>query len=433
MATMEEQIEVEIGHMSGGVAIEALSRAETDIQIATAKRYPRSIKEFKRTAMELATLDEETAASCFYSIPRAGKRIEGPSVRLAEIIAYGWTNIRAEADVVAIDDTFITAMGSCFDLERNQAARVRVKRQITDRKGKRLPDDMVRVIGQAACKIAYREAVFTVVPRALFKDVYEAARETSIGKALSMQQRRANAFEWFNKAGVSEDRVLTLLDRKGVDDTTMDDLVTLKGLSTAIKEGELSIDEAFPTTNENTKEGSRAADIDQRAAQAAEQNGGKKAEPAKSEPSKAETKQGRTRKAAAAEKAAPAEQVDKTTGEVTTVDPVTAAEEAEYEAAMAAQEAEQEQAAAAIDPKLEAVNERYLKLAVARGLGGDAAREKFERNLAAGGLVGSADRTDWRKIDFMSASAELEAMGAGPATPAGEEEEEDETADLLPS
>lgn len=233
--------------LSGSIALEAISRAEIDIQISTAKAYPRSIKEFKRTALELATLDEETAASMYYNIPRAGKRIEGASVRMAEVLVYSWANIRAEADVVAIDEKFVTSMGLAFDLEKNTAARVRVKRRITDSRGKRYNDDMIVVTSNAANSIAYREAVFKVIPRSLWKDVYEAAKETSLGKAMSFQQRREHAMEWFvQKVGVSEERVLASLGRKGLADMTLDDLVVLTGIRTAIKDGELAVDDAFP-------------------------------------------------------------------------------------------------------------------------------------------------------------------------------------------
>ena len=66
-------------------AMVAVARAEIDTQIATARAYPRSLKRFRETATTMATLDEKTAASCFYALPRGGKSIMGPSARLAEI------------------------------------------------------------------------------------------------------------------------------------------------------------------------------------------------------------------------------------------------------------------------------------------------------------------------------------------------------------
>lgn len=239
----EPAIEAEIVDMS--IALTAMTRGEIDIQIATAKAYPRSIKEFKRQALELACLDEETAGSMFYSLRRSGKAIEGPSVRLAEVIRYSWEHIRAESFVSAIDDKFVTATGTCFDLQKNIASRVSVKRRITDKNGNRFNDDMIGVTSNAACSIAMREATFRVIPRALFKDVYEAARRTAVGDEKTIAERRARAIHLFEKIGITKEQIFGKLGRKGIDEITLDDLAFLTGLKTSIQDGEISKEEAF--------------------------------------------------------------------------------------------------------------------------------------------------------------------------------------------
>jgi len=50
---------------------------------------------------------------------------------------------------------------------------------------------------------------------------------------------------YFQKMGVPEARVLAQLGVHGVEDITLDHLATLKGLATAIKEGDTTVDEAF--------------------------------------------------------------------------------------------------------------------------------------------------------------------------------------------
>jgi hypothetical protein len=226
-------------------AIDAITRSEIDIQIATAKRFPRSIAAFLQQAREMATLDEETAASMFYVLPRAGKKIEGPSVRLAEIVGSAWGNLRYGARVVEIGATHVTAQGACFDLEKNIAANIEVRRRITNKDGRRYNDDMIGTTCNAAASIALRQAIFKVIPFTYVKAIYEDARTISIGKALTMEQRRARAFEWFAKLGVSEAQVLTMLEQKGIEDVTTEDLIVLTGLRTAIKDGETTVAEAF--------------------------------------------------------------------------------------------------------------------------------------------------------------------------------------------
>ena len=138
----------------GGGTLLAVRGQDVDIQIATARQYPRNITAFKRQAMDMATLDDETAASCFYCLPRGGKKIMGPSARLAEIVASAWGNMRAQSKVVEVNDKEVVAEGACWDLEKNVLISVQVRRRITDSKGIRFNDDMIVVTGNAASSIA---------------------------------------------------------------------------------------------------------------------------------------------------------------------------------------------------------------------------------------------------------------------------------------
>ena len=239
----DEPLEPEI--VDGSHMLAAINRAEIDVQIATAKQYPRSIKTFKDKVRTLATIDEETAGSCFYALPREGKTIEGPSIRFAEIVGSSWTNLRYGARIVSIDEKHVTAQGACFDLENNVAATVEVKRRITNKYGKRYGDDMITVTSQAAMSIALRNAIFRVVPFALVKDIYEEARAASIGKGKTMAQRRQAAVDVFAKWGVGADKMCLIAGRPSLDDLDDEALIRLRGIVTAIREGDTTIDEVL--------------------------------------------------------------------------------------------------------------------------------------------------------------------------------------------
>lgn len=230
----------------GGSALEAITRGEIDMQVATAKRFPRSISKFKSDAVTMATLDEETAASCFYTLKRAGKVIEGPAVRLAEIVATCWGNIRTQARVIAEDGRFVTAQGIAWDMERNNLASMETQRRITNSKGHTYSDDMIGVTANAAAAIAYRNAVFKIVPNALVRAVYREARKAALGDAKTLVQRRQAAIEWFAKAGISLQQLLAYLERGGIDDIGLEELGILTGTRTAITEGTTTLDETFP-------------------------------------------------------------------------------------------------------------------------------------------------------------------------------------------
>lgn len=231
--------------VSADVALTAQHKGEMDTQIATAKKYPRSVKEFLNTANELACIDEETAESMWYTLRRSGKKIEGPSVRMAEVVAYAWNNLRCDANIEEIGDRYVTAVATVADLERNNAYRVRTKRRITKRDGTRYGDDMIQVACNAAMSIAFREAVFKAVPRGFVKKLYDKARATAIGTEATLAQRRGAMIEWFKQKGADEKEIYKSLGRKGLEEVTLDDLADLKGMATAIKEGSLSIADAF--------------------------------------------------------------------------------------------------------------------------------------------------------------------------------------------
>ena len=75
----DEPIEAEVTIVTGN-ALAQVTKAETDIQISTAKKYPRNIDRFVDAAASMACLDVETAESCWYEVPREGGTVSGPSI-----------------------------------------------------------------------------------------------------------------------------------------------------------------------------------------------------------------------------------------------------------------------------------------------------------------------------------------------------------------
>lgn len=228
---------------SGTVAL--LNRSEIDMQIATAHKYPRSIKRFRDEVEAMVTLNEGVAQECIYSLPRDGKQIEGPSARFAEVVASAWGNIRAGARVVNDTGDFVTAQAVFHDLERNAAITYEVQRRITGRDGRRFKPDMIGVTANAACSIALRNAILKGVPKAFWNDLYDKARETAIGNVQTLANRRSRALTVLQKMGVQPDTVYAYLRVNGAEDITLEHLATLFGITTAIKEGDTTPEQAF--------------------------------------------------------------------------------------------------------------------------------------------------------------------------------------------
>lgn len=161
--------------------IDHSERANIDMQVATAHQYPRSISRCVNNSIAIATMDMETAQSCGYALPRGGKPITGPSVHLAKIIAQQYGNMRAEARVVNVTATQVVSRGTAWDLENNYAVAFEVRRSILTSKGGRFSEDMITVTGNAANAIAFRNAIFTLVPKAITDKVYKAAQNLITG------------------------------------------------------------------------------------------------------------------------------------------------------------------------------------------------------------------------------------------------------------
>lgn len=232
-------------------SLSLITKAEIDTQISTAKAFPRSLKMFLDRALSMATISEEVAASCNYALPRGGKSLEGPTVRLAEIVCSSYGNIRAGARVIANDGKTVTAQGICHDLETNYCVTVEVKRRITDKFGKTYNEDMQVVTGNAACAVAYRNAVFKVVPSALVSDIYEKTKEVARGTADTLVKRRDKAIGYLNGLGVKNEQICEVLEIKKVEDIDLDKLETLRGMATLIKNGESTVKDLFDTQKDS--------------------------------------------------------------------------------------------------------------------------------------------------------------------------------------
>jgi hypothetical protein len=243
----------ELQIMDNGV----LARAELDTQISTAKAYPRNPNVALQYATELATMDEATAQSCFYCLPRkekdgTKKEIRGGSIRLAEIIAASWGNIHAATRIVENDGRHVTAEGVCWDLEKNVKITMQVKVSIRfgekDGKGGYTANaDMQTVLSNAASAKALRNAIFKVVPKALVDRVLEKAMSFAVGDQKTVNAKVREVFDKLIKQGIQQDKILAYYGYESIAQITTEDFKSLIGVGTAIKEGYIKPEEAFET------------------------------------------------------------------------------------------------------------------------------------------------------------------------------------------
>lgn len=239
------------------IQVDAVERANVDSQVTTAKQYPRNITRAINNSIAMATMDVPTATACGYALPRGGKPITGPSVHLAKLIVSNWGNIRTEAKVVRVTDKQVISRGTCWDLENNVASAFEVRRSIVGKYG-RYNDDMITVTGNAASSIAYRNAVFAVIPKAIVDKVYQATRHCITGDLSNEETliaRRKKCIDFFrDEYGINEQEVIALCGKHTVNQIKGDEIALLLGITQSLKDGDTTVDELMqPYRKEENK------------------------------------------------------------------------------------------------------------------------------------------------------------------------------------
>ena len=271
-----EVAQVAQGDAQSVIQMDAIEKANVDVQVSTAKQFPRNVTRAIQNSIVMATIDPETAQMMRYALPRGGKPITGPSVHLAKLIVSNWGNVRAEAKVVQITDSQVVSRGTCWDLENNVATAIEVRRNIKGKNGQRFSDDMITVVGNAANSIAFRNAVFSVIPKAVTDKVYRAAQECITGDLsdeAKLLQKRTNCLKFFNdEYGITEEEVIKLCGKQTVNQIKADEIALMLGIYQSLKDGDTTVEEVMePIRKEKKKD-----DIAAAAAEAATQGKAKK-------------------------------------------------------------------------------------------------------------------------------------------------------------
>lgn len=248
----------------------ATIKAETESAVDIAKRYPRDIKQIKKRVLAYATADQETAAACFYAKPVGGKTVEGPGIRLAEIIVATYQNIRFGSRVTGIEDKWVTVQGVCYDVENNSSFTAEIKRSIWSKDKGRYTQNNIETNLKAAGSISVRDAVFKVIPLSMFYSELNEIKKVATGakpvnekeKPKPLTERFNAAIEYYNRLGISKERVFAAAGLVAIEDLNESHLAVLIGLRTSLKEESVTLDEAFPSTKKEESDNKANKAID---------------------------------------------------------------------------------------------------------------------------------------------------------------------------
>lgn len=227
--------------------ISSVDRVEIDIQIATAKRYPRVVSACIDEAKEMILRDPDVAQASFYVLDFIDKRNPpiGPSIRMAEAIACSWGNLRYGSRPVEITEDVVIAQGYCFDLQKNIANTTTKSRPIRDKNGNKYKPDLINKTMLAAQSVALRDAILNVVPRNIANQIMKEAMAVAHGDAKSLGDRIDAMIKYFIGLGVTEAQVLALLEVADRRDVTLQHVAFLRGIVNSVRDGVASLDSFF--------------------------------------------------------------------------------------------------------------------------------------------------------------------------------------------
>lgn len=215
---------------------------DLDVSITTAKAFPRNIDLVLEDINSYISRDPEIAKSMWYEIPRGDRVIEGASVRLAEIFLSCWGNLRVQSRIKEIGDTYVVAEAIVFDLEKNIAVAKEVRRKIVNKDGIRYSDDLIQYTAQGAISIAIRNALFTVIPRVFIQKAIQYAKEITLKhpseKKKSIKDLFSEIVKEFSPFKINKENLLKHI-KKNENEIIEEDIIYLRGVLNAIKDGEL--------------------------------------------------------------------------------------------------------------------------------------------------------------------------------------------------
>lgn len=241
----------------GTVAIEAnRAIAEAQGKLVIAKRFPRDeIASFNKVIE--ACQRPQMAAKAFYSFPRSGGKVEGPTIRFAEELARCWGNIDYGIKELSQDEGKSEMQAYAWDLETNaQSVQNFSNPHVRDVAGKMKTLTSQRDIYENNANMATRRLrarILAILPSWLVDAAIDECKKTLAGNNdLPLIDRVKNMVVSFSKLGVSQEQIEQRLGRK-VDTMTPDDLVDYIGIYNAIKQGESKAAEWFDSPKEATE------------------------------------------------------------------------------------------------------------------------------------------------------------------------------------
>lgn len=246
---MNEQL---MNRQASGMAQYQESKELSEIKgkMFLARQFPRD-PDYSLQAVLRECKRKELAEAATYEFPRGDSVVKGPSIRLVEVLARHWGNIDCGITEVDTRDGMTTIKCFAWDLQTNVADEktFTVKHERSTKKGSYKLTDERDIYEAVANKGARRKraCLLAVMPGWYVDEALRACEETlaaSISDGKSMEEVIGTVVSAFSEFGINPEQISAKLG-KDVDKLSKNDVVKLRHLYSAIKDGFVKPADAF--------------------------------------------------------------------------------------------------------------------------------------------------------------------------------------------
>ncbi|MFZ6624474.1 hypothetical protein ACOXU5_02145 [Vagococcus fluvialis] len=257
---LENQFQMQQSNQNGVMAQTAVSREMEEVkgQIFMAKQFPRNTFEAQNRILD-ACKRESLASTAIYSFPRGNQNVQGPSIRLAEVLAQNWGNISFGIKELEQKNGESIAMAYAWDVETNtrqekiftvphkRYTRSKGITPLTD------PRDIYELVANNGSR-RLRACILGVIPGDIVELAVEECNKTLSGNnSTPLKDRLARALTAFKENyDVTQEMIE---DKFGYDISQFSEknFVELIQIFNAIKDGMTKVTDVFEKVKTETK------------------------------------------------------------------------------------------------------------------------------------------------------------------------------------
>lgn len=254
-----------MGRNQGQIAQYQESKELSEIKgkMFLARQFPRDPEWSLQSAMKECKR-KELAEAAQYEFPKGDSVVKGPSIRLVEVLARHWGNITSGVDEIESKDGETTIKSYAWDLETNvsdsKTFTVKHERSVgrgDNRRIKKLTDerDIYEMVANKGAR-RKRACLLSVLPGWYVDAAVTACEETlrkSLTEGKSMKEVISSIVSAFSEFDISPAQIEDKLG-KPVESLSKNDVVKLRHLYSAIKDGFVKPGDAFGLPPEPDKD-----------------------------------------------------------------------------------------------------------------------------------------------------------------------------------